>query len=112
MAYTPKTAHSNESRTMVATFPPQYNSSPMNFVLTSERLLLMPLSATDVDIAIEMFTDPAVVKYVCKLMSEVEIRTKIPGTYLRRQDSAIGAEFGHMVKTVPTFALTGKNGLK
>ena len=45
----------------------------MNLDLMTERLRLTPLAHTDVDIAVEMFTDPAVVKYIGGLMSEDEI---------------------------------------
>ncbi len=46
----------------------------MNLDLMTERLRLKPLAQTDVDIAVEMFTDPAVVKYMGnQLMSEDEI---------------------------------------
>lgn len=49
----------------------------MTLVLTTERLRLTPLTFTDVDLAIEMFTDPAVVKFVGNLMVEDEILRKI-----------------------------------
>ncbi len=46
----------------------------MNLDLMTERLLLKPLDQTDVDTAVEMFTDPAVIKYMGnQLMSEDEI---------------------------------------
>jgi len=62
----------------------------MNLVLTSERLLLTPLGETDVDIAIEMFTDPAVVKYVCDVMSEDEIRKDMTNATKRGSNGRIG----------------------
>ena len=36
----------------------------MNLELLTERLRLTPLALTDADLAVEMFTDPAVVKYM------------------------------------------------
>ena len=38
----------------------------MNLDLKSERLLLRPFAETDSDVAIELFTDPAVIRYVCE----------------------------------------------
>lgn len=62
----------------------------MNLVLTSERLLLTPLSETDIDIALEMYTDPAVVKYVCDPMSEDEIRKEMSYVTKRGSNGCIG----------------------
>jgi len=62
----------------------------MNFVLTSERLLLTPLSESDVDIAIELWTDPAVVKYICDPLSEDEIRKEITNWTKRGGNGCIG----------------------
>jgi len=36
----------------------------MKLELHTERLLLSPVAPTDLDVALEMFTDPEVVKYV------------------------------------------------
>ena len=38
----------------------------MNLVLTSERLLLRPLAETDLDLALETFGDPVVMRCVTK----------------------------------------------
>ena len=46
--------------------------------LFTARLRLTPLVADDLDIALEMFTDPEVVKYVCDVMTETEIRQEMP----------------------------------
>ena len=62
----------------------------MNLVLTTERLLLTPLLETDVDIAIEMYTDPAVVRYVCDPMSEDEIRGDMTNATKRGSNGCIG----------------------
>ncbi len=36
----------------------------MNLDLMTERIILTPLALTDVDLALEMFTDPDVVKFI------------------------------------------------
>ncbi|MFT7460779.1 MAG: ribosomal-protein-alanine N-acetyltransferase [Planctomycetota bacterium] len=52
--------------------------------LISKRLKLTPLAVTDVDLAVEMFTDPDVMKFIeDELMSEKEIRQEMP-TWTRR----------------------------
>ena len=52
--------------------------------LQSERLTLTPLSLTDVELIIEMFTDAEVLKYAGgKAMSEEAVREKMP-TWIRR----------------------------
>lgn len=62
----------------------------MELVLTSDRLRLTPLLADDIDLAIEMFTDPQVVKYLGGPMSVAEIHAEMP-TWLRRGgDGCIG----------------------
>lgn len=55
----------------------------MNLILTTERLQLTPLAVEDIDVALEMFTDPEVVKYLGDLMTEEEIRREMP-TWTRR----------------------------
>ena len=55
----------------------------MNLILTSERLLLRPLSETDFDVAIDIFTDPAVVKYIGKTHTRDEVIQGMP-TYTKR----------------------------
>ena len=59
------------------------NLAPMELELTTERLLLRPLSLADVDLSIELLTDPAVVKHVHKLMTPAEISDCMP-TWIRR----------------------------
>ncbi|MEJ2178284.1 MAG: GNAT family N-acetyltransferase [Gammaproteobacteria bacterium] len=51
-------------------------------MLTS-RLLLWPLEPGDVDLGIEMFTDPDVMRYVGGLLSADKIRSEMPN-YLKR----------------------------
>ena len=48
--------------------------SAMNLVLYSERLALVPFDVADVDIAVEMFTDPEVLRFAGGTMAEAEIR--------------------------------------
>lgn len=62
----------------------------MNLVLTTERLLITPLSEADVDIAIELWTDPAVVRYVCDPATEDEIREEMAITTKRGGNGCIG----------------------
>ena len=46
----------------------------MKLELQTERLLLTPLALTDLDLALELWTDPEVVKYICDVMTEAEVR--------------------------------------
>jgi ribosomal-protein-alanine N-acetyltransferase len=62
----------------------------MNLKLTSERLILKPLQPDDLDICLEMFTDPDVVKYADGLMSESTIRTQMPNWTKRGGNGCIG----------------------
>lgn len=62
----------------------------MSSSLNSERLVLTPLDILDVDAAIEMFTNPAVTKYVCDLMTEDEIRQEMSVWIKRGGDGCIG----------------------
>ncbi len=55
----------------------------MNLNLPSERLLLRPLVATDVDVETEMGTDPEVMKYVGDVETEEQIVRNMP-KYTRR----------------------------
>jgi len=62
----------------------------MNLELTSERLLFKPFQPDDLDICMEMFTDPDVVKYADGLMSESTIRTQMPDWTKRGGNGCIG----------------------
>lgn len=55
----------------------------MELIFHSERLTMAPYSESDVDLAIEMFTDPEVCRYGLDVMSEDDIRNDI-GTWTRR----------------------------
>lgn len=51
----------------------------MNLIFESERLQFHPLSADDLDLAIEQWTDPEVVKYVAdRTYSEAELIEEMP----------------------------------
>ena len=62
----------------------------MELELTTERLSLRPVALSDIDLAIEMFTDPAVVEYVGKLMTADEIADKMPTWTKRGGGGCIG----------------------
>ena len=62
----------------------------MNLELLSDRLRLTPLSWRDFDVALEMFTEPEVVRYVCDLMNEESIRTEMSNWVKRGGDGCIG----------------------
>lgn len=56
----------------------------MNLVFDSERLEFRPLIDTDLDLVIEQWTDPEVVKYVAdKTVTEEELAAEMP-TFVRR----------------------------
>lgn len=63
----------------------------MKLELQTERLLLTPLEADDVDIALEMYTDAEVLKYACGVMTEPEIREYMPDAIKRGGNGGIGA---------------------
>jgi len=62
----------------------------MNLVLCSERLTLTPFAASDLALAIEMFTDPDVRKYAGGVMTEDEIRGQMSNWLKRGSDGCIG----------------------
>jgi len=62
----------------------------MNLVLYSERLTLTPFDASDVDLAIEMFTDPDVLKFAGGVMEEEEIRIEMSSWTKRGGNGCIG----------------------
>ncbi len=62
----------------------------MDLDLITDRLRLTPLSWCDLDLAIEMFTDPDVVKYVCDLMDEDMVRAEMSNSVRRGGDGWIG----------------------
>jgi len=62
----------------------------MNLVLHSERLTLAPLDAADVDLAIDMFTDPDVLKFAGGVVEEDEIRRSMSNWIARGGNGCIG----------------------
>lgn len=67
-----------------------YNESAMNLELHTWRLLLTPLSETDLDITLELWTDPDVVKFICDPESEDTIRKEFPVRIRRGGNGVIG----------------------
>jgi len=55
----------------------------MDLILKSERLLLRPLMETDLDVEIEIGTDPGVMKYIVEPKTEDQIAQEMPN-YVRR----------------------------
>ena len=62
----------------------------MKLELFTERLRLNPLVADDLDLALELWTDPEVVEYVCDVMAEAEIRQEISDSTKRGGNGGIG----------------------
>jgi len=62
----------------------------MNLEFLTNRLRLTPLVNADIDISIEMWTDSAVVEYVCDLMPVDEIRTEMSNWTKRGGNGCIG----------------------
>jgi RimJ/RimL family protein N-acetyltransferase len=62
----------------------------MNLKLHTERLLMTPLAPTDLDLALEMWTDPEVVKYVCELMNKDTIGKEMSNWTKRGGNGCIG----------------------
>jgi len=62
----------------------------MILVLHSERLTLTPFDAADVDLAIEMFTDPDVLKFAGGVVEEDEIRRDMSNWIKRGGNGCIG----------------------
>ncbi|MCH8100067.1 MAG: GNAT family N-acetyltransferase [Proteobacteria bacterium] len=62
----------------------------MKLELQTERLLLTPFALTDLDLALEMWTDPEVAKYVGGVMTEAEIRQQMSDVTKRGGNGGIG----------------------
>ena len=62
----------------------------MKLELHTERLLLTPLVADDIDLALEMYTDPEVLKHTHGVMTEAEIRREMPNFIKRGGNGGIG----------------------
>jgi RimJ/RimL family protein N-acetyltransferase len=59
-------------------------------VLNSERLSLTPLDATDVELVVDMFTDPDVLGFAGGVMNEGDIRRDMPTWTKRGGNGCIG----------------------
>jgi ribosomal-protein-alanine N-acetyltransferase len=62
----------------------------MKLELHTERLLLTPLASNDVDVALDMFTDPEVTQFVDGVMSAEKITKSMPDWIKRGGDGCIG----------------------
>ena len=62
----------------------------MELEIFTERLRLTPFTADDIDLALEMWTDPEVVKYVCEAMTEAEVREEMANSIKRGGNGGIG----------------------
>ena len=62
----------------------------MELELVTERLRLTPFATDDVDLAVEMWTDPEVVRYICDVMTEAEVRQEMSNSIKRGGNGGIG----------------------
>ena len=62
----------------------------VNHVLHTDRLMLTPFDESDVDICIELFTNPEVVRYAGKVMAEDDIRSEFPKWIRRGGTGGVG----------------------
>ena len=62
----------------------------MKLNLLSDRLILTPLESTDIDLAVDLWTDPEVVRYICDVPTEDEIRQEMPDAIRRGGNGCIG----------------------
>ena len=66
------------------------NDPRMELELLTERLRLTPYEIDDFDFAVEMWTDPAVVRYICWVLTEEEVRREMPNVIKRGGNGGIG----------------------
>ena len=62
----------------------------MQLELLTERLRLTPFAASDIDLAIALFTDPEVLKYAGGAVEEEQIRSDMPNWVKRGGNGCIG----------------------
>jgi ribosomal-protein-alanine N-acetyltransferase len=62
----------------------------MKLELLSDRLVLTPLESADIELAVELWTDPEVVRYICDLPTEAEVRQEMPDAIRRGGNGCIG----------------------
>ena len=69
---------------------PLRHIAEMNLEFKSERLLLRPLAETDVDVVIEIGTDPEVMKYIHEPQTEDQVAQEMPNYIKRCAGGCIG----------------------
>jgi RimJ/RimL family protein N-acetyltransferase len=62
----------------------------MELVLHTVRLTLIPFRVSDVDIAVELFTDPEVLRFTGGVMEEEEVHRELPNWIRRGGNGCIG----------------------
>ncbi|MEM7168847.1 MAG: GNAT family N-acetyltransferase [Pseudomonadota bacterium] len=62
----------------------------MDLILDTDRLRLRPLEESDVDLGLEMLTDPQVMRYVGQAMSAEAVRAEMPIVTQRAMGGAVG----------------------
>jgi RimJ/RimL family protein N-acetyltransferase len=62
----------------------------MKLVLYTDRLTLIPLHMSDVDIAVELFTDPEVLRFTGGVLEEEEVHRELPKWIRRGGNGCIG----------------------
>jgi RimJ/RimL family protein N-acetyltransferase len=62
----------------------------MNLELQSERLLLRPLSESDLDVCVEILTDPEVMRYVAAVYTREQVVEELPVVLKRGGGGCIG----------------------
>ena len=62
----------------------------MNLVMRTDRLLIRPFTEDDLDISLELFTNPAVTQYADGVMSEEEILQQLPNWTKRGGNGCVG----------------------
>ena len=62
----------------------------MKLVLYTDRLTLIPFHMSDADIAVELFTDPKVLRFTGGVMEEEEVRRELPNWIHRGGNGCIG----------------------
>jgi ribosomal-protein-alanine N-acetyltransferase len=62
----------------------------MNLELLTSRLRMTPLVGADIDISIELWGDPDVVKHICEVTSDHDIRAEMPDAIKRGGNGEFG----------------------
>jgi ribosomal-protein-alanine N-acetyltransferase len=62
----------------------------MNLELQTERLLLTPLDHADGEFEVKLWTDPEVIKFICDMPTEDEVREEMPDAVKRGGNGGIG----------------------